>query len=82
MNNYAMTNINFPVFIKVTKTIATENLTEEYYINIGHIIAIENRPIHGSVLTLSTQPQNQLYIDQTAEEVMALIQNEFNYLEG
>ena len=69
-----MKAINSPCFIKVTHThLPYGHVTYEksvYYINVNDIIIIKDKYLCVS------KPQCELHIDQTAEEVMSLIQNE------
>ena len=80
-----MVNINFPVFIKVTKTHAKEGILKVYYVNIANIIAIDDgRELsgyccNGARLILCGEKE-YLDTDQTADEILNLIQNKLDYI--
>lgn len=80
-----MTNINFPVFIKVTKTFAEEGVLKVYYVNTSNIIAIDDGQElsgyrrNGARLILSGEKE-YLDIDQTVDEILNLIQNKLDQL--
>lgn len=82
-----MININFPVFIKVTKTFAEDGVLKAYYVNISNIIAIDDGQnlsgyrCNGARLILDGGKED-LFIDQTVDEVLNLIQNKLDQLEG
>ena len=80
-----MININFPVFIKVTKTHAKEGILKVYYVNISNIIAIDDGQElsgyrrNGARLILYGEKE-YLDIDQTIDEILNLIQNKLDHL--